>query len=226
MTQRDPSSNHEGQTLVDARIDEALRRVFRPPGPERLASIAQRALAEDAATPAATPRRFRPALALAAGLAAAITGAWLTWGALAPRHAARGPYETTWRSFETAYRDWTAGDFKPQWSCRDDKEFADSFRGTLHQALLLKGLPPDTEALGLVVCNSLSPRTTCLLARSAGQPVVVFVDRIERDAPMEAPSGLNLFRRQIDRLVLYEVTPLAAPCLLTVFYNPQSETAP
>lgn len=225
MTRPDPSSNHESEALLEARVDEVLRRMIVPPSQERLAALAARALKE--AGPSAplpvSRRRLHRALPLAAGLAAAIGGAWLAWAALAP-HRAPSPYQTTWRSFETAYRDWTAAGFQPQWQCRNDAELAGSFRSTLHQGLLLKSLPPDTQTLGLAVCNSLSPRTTCLLARSGGEPVVVFVDRIERDAPVPAPAGLNVFRRQVDRLVLYEVSALQAPALLGLFYNP--DTAP
>jgi hypothetical protein len=106
--------------------------------------------------------------------------------------------------------------------CQDQARFAETFRGTLHQPLILEALPPGTETLGMVVCNSMSPRTTCVLARSAGQPVVVFVDRIERDFAVTPPSGLNMFRHEIGRLVLYEVSALQAPVLLYAFQIPEA----
>ncbi len=224
MTPHRLPPEQDSDALLEARVDDVLRRMIVPPSPERLSAIATRAI-EDAARPEpardVARRHFtRRTTAMAAGLAAAIAGAWLAWSALAPRAARTSPYDTAWRSFETAYRDWTAPGFKPQWVCRDQAEFAETFRGTLHQPLTLGTLPPGTETLGMVVCNSLSPRTTCVVGRSAGEPVVVFVDRIERDVAVTPPSGLNMFRHEIGRLVLYEVSALPAPVLLYAFQVP------
>ncbi len=226
MTPRRGPPDHDSDALLEARVDEVLRRMIVPPSPERLSAIATRAI-EEALTPGAAPeatrRRLpRRAMVLAAGLFAALAGSWLAWSAIAPRGQARSPYDTAWRSFETAYRDWTAPGFEPQWVCRDQAQFAETFRGTLHQPLALGPLPPGTETVGMIVCNSLSPRTTCVVGRSAGEPVVVFVDRIERDFAVTPPSGLSMFRREIGRLVLYEVSALQAPVLLHAFQLPEA----
>ena len=60
------------------------------------------------------------------------------------------------------------------------------------------------------------------LARVDGQPVVVFVDRAERDPStlQEPTEGLHLFRRPLGGLVLYELTPLEYPALLEQFFLP------
>jgi hypothetical protein len=206
--------------MTEARVDEVLRRMIVPPSRERLEAVAARAIeqhAAEAAAPDPERRLRRRALALAAGLAAALAGTWLAWSALAPPGAPSGAYDAEWRSFETAFRDWTAPGFEPAWVCRDRAGFAETFRGTLHEGLALGDLSQGTEALGMIVCNSLSPRTTCVVARSAGQPVIVFVDRIERESAVIPPAGLNMFRREIGRLVLYEVSALPAPVLLNAF---------
>jgi hypothetical protein len=67
---------------------------------------------------------------------------------------------------------------------------------------------------GLAYLGGMSPHTTAMLARVDQSPVLVFVDRLERDQPQAMPepsSGLRLFRKQLGELVLYELTPLTAP---------------
>jgi hypothetical protein len=128
-----------------------------------------------------------------------------------------------WRAMQTVYHDLVSEGFQPLWVCKDDQEFADSFRSVYHQALLLAEMPPSTTTLGLSYCNTLTARTTCLLATVGGEPVVVFVDRIERDHPQPVPEGLRLHRREIDRLVLYELSTLEEPAVLPWFFNPDRD---
>jgi len=84
--------------------------------------------------------------------------------------------------------------------------------------------PPRFEAVGLLYCNSITPRTIGVLVRVEDQPVIVFVDRVERDTGQPHVSeGLNVFRRQIGRLVLYELSPLAEPSVIPLFHDPDVE---
>jgi hypothetical protein len=122
------------------------------------------------------------------------------------------------------YGDTVAAGFEPAWVCADDREFALTFKSLHHQGLLLADPPPQIETLGLLYCNSITHRTIGVLFRVDGKPVIVFVDQVERDAVQPRPFvGLNVFRRQIGRLVLYELSPLAEPSVLPLFYDPDVE---
>ncbi len=212
-----------GVTESDRGLDERLRRLMQPPPDERLAQIAHRAIQEVSPTQARYGRRrVLRRLAVAAAVAAGVVGIWLVDQSLRQT----GPPSYTpepWRSLETAYNDWLADGFEAMWVCADDREFVDTFRSTYHQGLLLATLPQGTTALGLAYCNSISSRTTCLLATVDGTPVVVFVDRVEADHPQPQPEGLFLHRRRIDKLVLYELSPLEQPAVLQWFSNPDNK---
>ena len=60
-----------------------------------------------------------------------------------------------------------------------------------------------------------------------GEPVIVFIDRVERDSgqTVDETSGLNLFNRRLGLLVLYELSPLEKPALLELFYDPNADPA-
>jgi len=199
---------------------------MQPPPREHLAAIAQRAV--HASSPIRAPRggtRVLRRLAAAAAVVAGVVGVWLIGQSLRPPASSPpgGYTPEPWRSLETAYNDWLADGFEPMWICADDREFVDTFRETYYQGLLLGALPQGTTALGLSYCNSISSRTTCLLATVDGTPVVVFVDRVERDRPQPQPEGLHLHRRRIDKLILYELSPVEQPAVLPWFTNPDDE---
>ena len=224
MTDHRPTTN--GVTESDRGLDERLRRLMQPPPEDRLAEIAHRAIRE--VSPTRTRfgrRRVLRQLAAAAAVVAGLAGVWLIGQSLAPPGSSRpeGYTPAEWRSLETAYNDWLADGFEPMWVCADDREFVDTFRITYHQGLLLGELPQGTTALGLSYCNSISSRTTCLLATVDDTPVVVFIDRVELDQTQPQPEGLHLHRRRIGRLVLYELSSAEQPVVLPWFKNPDGE---
>ncbi len=201
-------------------VDRALRAAMAPPPREALRAIADRAIRAAAARPRRARRRL-VALAAAASFAGLILGAWLL--AAAGRGLGGGGYSALpWRSVETVYREETAAGFRPRWRCRTDEEFARTFEGRFGQGLLLAKLPDGVEALGLAYGHTLTSATVYLLARAHGRPVLVFVDRVERDVrpQLEAGCGLHLSRRVVGRLVLYELSPLERPALLEYFHDP------
>ncbi len=214
-------SNHAAEALLDDR----LRRLMRPPPEQHLAEIAHRAIRQ--ACPDAVTRHLRippRRLAIAAALTGAVLGTWLIGQVLGPAQQPTPAYQLQpQRSMHTVYLDTVAEGFLPLWVCADDREFAQTFRAVHYQGLVLGELPPGTTALGLAYSNSLTPRTTCVLAAVGDERVMVFVDRIERDRPQTAPEGMHLHRRQIDRLVLYELSPLEEPALLPWFRNPDGD---
>ncbi len=127
-----------------------------------------------------------------------------------------------WRSLAAIYQDEITSGFEPAWVCKDDQEFSDTFFDLYRQRLLLKPLPEGVAALGLAYGNSISQRTTYLLAEAENEPIVVFIDRAERDAgqSIESDTGLHLFERRIGDLILYELSPFTEPRLLESFYDP------
>jgi hypothetical protein len=116
--------------------------------------------------------------------------------------------------------------FKPEWVCKNDAEFAEAVRYRLGQPLLVTKGVPGLEVLGWAYPNKfgatpLSDQTMILLSTVDGQRDVVFVDRAGADKPLAVKSGkLNLFRRQIGDLVLYEVTPNDRPVVIEAMYKP------
>ena len=99
-----------------------------------------------------------------------------------------------------------------------------TFRKRFRQALLLGDVPADVTPIGLAYGHSLSERTVYLLARVRGDPVIAFVDDTPNDKATDLPSSgpLHLFRRDVGRLTIYELSPLDRPFLLDLFYDPDA----
>ena len=211
---------------VEQLIDASLRRMFVPPAQPVLDRIVDQVVAQirPAVRPTIRVRGIRR-LAAAAAIAAGLVGGWQVWRVAGPGAGAPAAYRhQPWRSLDTVYRDTVASGFEPGWVCADDREFVLTFKSLHHQGLVLADTPPRFEAVGLLYCNSITPRTIGVLLRVEGRPVIVFVDRVERDTVQPKPSaGINVFRRQIGRLVLYELSPLSEPLVLPLFHDPEVE---
>ncbi len=210
-------------------IDSALKRISSPPESARLAAIADDAIRrgrDGARTVAAPARRLRRTLAVAAAVAAGLAGAYLAVDTVLSRWGRPAYVTPPVVTMETVYRTEVARGLKPLWRCENDEEFGRAFAERFGETLLLAALPEGIEALGIGYCHCLTPRTTYVLANVRGTAVVVFVDRIEADAPQTPPEGLNVFRQQFGSLVLYEMTPLPEPALLPDFYLRQKGTQP
>ncbi len=216
------------QVELQQDIDQSLRRLFAPPSADRVtAGIAEVRQSKSHKLPApakrdwgAVPRR----LAAAAAIVAGVFGGWLTWNALQPSSVSN-PYGP-WRSIEVVYADSVANDMEPEWICDTESEFADSIRSHFGQAAVIPfELPDGMAALGLAYGNSISRRTVYLLAEVNNEPVIVFIDRVEADPgpTVDESSGLNLFKRRLGLLVLYELSPLEEPTLLQLFYDPDTD---
>ncbi len=203
-------------------IDDALRRRLTPPPAHELQAVLEQA-GTAAPGPARAPWRLMARrLAVAAALAAGTFGAWQIWSFMQPRLPGYQPMP--WRSLVAIYQDEITSGFEPDWVCKDDQEFSDTFEDLYRQRLLLEPLPEGVAALGLAYGNSISQRTIYLLAEAANEPIVVFIDRAERDAgqSIESDTGLHLFERRVGDLILYELSPFAEPRLLDSFYDPNA----
>lgn len=214
-------------------IDTAIRQRFAPPDFDRVISPALASAQSNGWAPMlkVTPRHApagrnrRRFLAVAALIGVAALGIWRFSGFFDPVDDRYAPQP--WRSLETVYRDKVATGFQVDWECKDDAEFSGTFRKRLGQHLLLAQLPPDVQSLGLAYCNSITPSTVFLLTRVDGREVIVFADRLSEDKPQPPTSpDLKLFRRELDTVVLYELTPHQEPRVLPHFYNPRARRGP
>ena len=205
------------------RVDAALGEYARPPSPQRvLAAIVAAPL------PGAEPiarigsRTWPRRLAIAAVLILGVFGAWQVLQVL--RSDTKGNYDVgPHRSLFQAYHDTVDAGFESDWTCRDDAEFALTFYHRFGQMLSMNPpLPQNAEALGLEYFDILTPKTIGMLTRIDDQPVMIFVDRLDHDQPApQAPQGLQLFRRTLGELVLYEVSPLTEPGLIDHLRQPE-----
>ena len=169
--------------------------------------------------------------AIAASILLAIGGAWLAWtlvisgsGQSAELPIAKGPPRL---AFDKYYQRKVNDGFKPAWVCSNDEEFKASFRDRFGQAMLIGKLPDNVTMAGLDYNTCLSAQTLSVVMKVNDQGVVVIVDHVDRDkgAPT-LPAPLKVFRREMGKLVLYEVTPLESPGTLDHFYDPDAGASP
>ena len=220
--------NLREQIEIQKEIDQAFGRLFQPPSAKPIpVQNTDPRKSEPYTLPPTTKRDWGAVprrLAVAAAIVAGVFGGWLTWNTLQPTGVSN-PYGP-WRSIEVVYADAVANDMKPEWTCDNEPEFADSIRDHFGQAAVFSfELPDGMAALGLAYCNSISRRTVYLLAQVNDKPIIVFIDRVEADQgpTVDESSGLNLFKRRIGRLVLYELSPLERPALLELFFDPDAD---
>lgn len=209
----------------DVQLDAALQRTFAPPpatfrgakaGEARVELNAS--AAEESRAKELSPSRLRRRamwLTLAATVAWAVLG-WQWFIRSKDREIA-----FVQKPLTEIYETCVAEGFQPYWICEDDAVFAETFRRRQGVSLELRDLPPGSSMAGLSYLAGLSRESTSMLAHVDGRPVIVFVDRVERDwrPPVghDARTGLNVFRTERAGLALYEVTPLAEPHLLDSF---------
>jgi hypothetical protein len=121
------------------------------------------------------------------------------------------------RPLAEVYQETIAYGFEPYYVCEEEERFRSTFYYRHGAALKLGELPPGREMVGLSYPPSISRHSTAMLARVDGEEVMVFVDKLSRDRPIEPPppeSGLRMFRRELQGLVMYEVTPLDEPRMM------------
>ena len=209
-------------------LNDALSRMCAPTASrqERVFEAVRQAgtTAKTSVAPSGAIPFYRRRWVIAALLALSMVAAWPLAGVIEQWRSADDGYgPKPWTSVETYYRQTVQGGFKSEWICKDDAEFANTFKKRLRQPLLVATTTGPVVGLGLGYANCLTPRTMTYLARVRGEPVVVFVDKLRNDTHPKLPpnSDLNLFRKELDQLVLYEVSPLAEPHVLKLFYVPE-----
>lgn len=140
---------------------------------------------------------------------------------------------------ERAYTSYEMTDFTPEWVCETEAEFAAAVRDRLGQPMLIDTRDSPIELLGWVYPQNsgenpdtgygdtiISDDSMILLTRVDGIGVIVIVDRVEDESePLTIGDhlGLSLFRRVLDDLVLYEVTPMDEQSVIGLAYTPKSD---
>jgi hypothetical protein len=207
-TDRAMSSNRQMQLelQLQMQIEESIKRLFvSSAAPADL--LARLQAPTPLAQPATQSRRNWAKLALAA-IAVSVV-----WGFLILRFipASRPVVEYKNLPLPTIYDQTVASGFQPYWVCKDAHEFASTFLNRQGHGLLLADLPEETKMEGLAYTGGISQNTTTMLARTNGQPIMVFVDRASADTHPVLPkteTKLHLFRKELGPLVLYELSPL------------------
>ena len=206
-------------------IDASLRRICDESRLDPLLGRLETALhnAPETRLAARSPVRVWRGFAAAALLAFSVCGVWYSWNVSKPKPIANVYEPQRWRSFETVYYDTIRNGFKPAWICRDERQFQRAFSDRFRQPLLLSALPSGITAGGIAYSNTITESTINVLGKVDGTPIMIFVDKVAADhgPPPPPPPQLHLFRREIDNLVLYELTPLDRPHILPFFYNPK-----
>lgn len=222
-----PELNREIQ--LDAQIDASLDRLF----PLEQASeeyiedvITQASTSSEPSTSRLLPYRSlsRTMRVAILGLAAAV--AWIIVGFQLEDSAPETPFFQA-KPVAVVYQEVVENGFDPYYECREEDRFAAVFLQRQRQALRLATLPPGSRMLGLSYPGGLSRDTTAMLCRVDGQPVMVFIDRLENDLPIAARndvSEIKVHRVARDGLVFYEVTPLDA-CRVIEYLVPRNADA-
>jgi len=214
---RDPQLR--AQVEAQRQIDASLRRVM-------VAPIAPSVSPPSYSLRPSTFARIRrsPWIAIAAVLIIGVS-VWRVWDVYYSKPHAEIVYPgSPPRTMDTIYQVEKSRGFVPMWVCSNDKEFATTFFKNLGSALTFRNPPPNVASLGLSYGNviDLSPKCVYMLFKIDGREVIVFIDRKENDhTPKITTPGLNLFRRETGKFVLYEMTPLDTPMVYDKFepYN-------
>lgn len=119
--------------------------------------------------------------------------------------------------------------FTPEFVCKDDAEFAGAVSKRLGSGLLVSQAP-GLNVLGWAYGQDYSgrivgPDTLVLMTRlDEKHNVLVLMDKLSSDRHLCLPqsTGLHLFRREVGKLVLYEITPLSEPRVLDRVHPPIS----
>ncbi|GJQ30387.1 MAG: hypothetical protein HBSAPP03_22710 [Phycisphaerae bacterium] len=183
-------------------IDQSLRNVFTYRAPA-------------AASRSFSFRRVGLVAAIAAGLVLALSLVYVL----------NQPDPFKHRPAADVYAAYVAQGWKPAWACESDQQSADAVSTFLRlpgRAVIVPLATPGVEVLGWIPTDDyrtgtpISPVTLSLLTRVEGRPVLLLVDRVENDRAVTVPvaSGLHVYRRVVDEVVIYEISPFDGPRVL------------
>ncbi len=126
------------------------------------------------------------------------------------------PQQAPMRQPHEVYQMLVQSGFTPAEVCTTEEEFTAWTRERHGIPLLIPADLSGVELVGWTYSQVLDYNTSVLMARVDGEPVIVLIDDAVKGLRMRAPSdtGLKIFRREIDGLILYEVSPLRKPKLI------------
>jgi len=191
------------QLRVQREIDARLQGLFAYPGapasPAVLASIRPGRI-----------RRFAWPAAIAAAILLAVAGVQMYTAYLRAN-----PFKI--RPVHEYYAALVDAGWKPAWVCHSDQEFADMVNFHLGSAVVVPLNAPGVELMGWSYADNarhgtpIGQQTLSLLTRVEGRNVLVLMDRDSSDRRLRVPasSGLHLHRREVNGVVLYELSPFA-----------------
>lgn len=193
------------QLEFQGEIDRSLKAQFAPPAPETAASIVT-------ALKSAGPRTFnRRLFALAAMLALAAGGFFISQKYFAPPEIKRLAPGLVYSRLATS--GWPV-----EFVCADEKEFASVMLRQLGAPLFIPAETPGVVVAGWSYTGGydgsvLGPSTMFLITRVDQQPVLVLLDKAQFDRELELPpeSNLHLHRRELQGVIMYEISPLTEP---------------
>lgn len=172
---------------VQAEVDAGLKRLF----------------AGGAAAESAPARKISSARwiswAAAAGLLMTVAGVWWFWSQRTGPDAL-GPL----------YRVCIAANMKPEVICNTDDEFANWCRAYFRQPIFPTAHPDGLELVGWGVKDAPATFTGILLARYKGEPIVVAMNRVDRNGvitpgPVQDPQ-IHVHKKRIGDVNLWEIS--------------------
>lgn len=167
-------------------------------------------------------------LAVAALLACVMTWTFYGWDQLQNLFSPAGGYEQI--TVAQLYQDAVQAGFEPDWLCKDDQEFAQTFYDRQGAGLLLRPLPEGVRMAGLAYRQGFTKRATSMFAYVEDKPVLLVVAQSAKvEAELlrnDSDQDVSIFTRKLGDLTLVEVSPLDQPRLLDYVYRAEVPQAP
>jgi hypothetical protein len=204
--ERDPALRSELE--LQTRIDGSLGRLFE-----------YRGHSAPAVPPESTSKSFkiRVWVPIAAAAAIVLIGVvvWLARPAPQPQYKIPRPQPVAF-GLRNHYRAEVHNGFVPMAVCTTPEAFEAWVQQNYGTPLRPTETPEGVQFVGWNYTNLISSYTGILLARVDGQPVIVAMDKAELQTqpPTEGSGTEHIFSKEVDGLVLYEVTPFEEPRIL------------
>jgi len=206
------------------RIDQSLRRIA-PALPMELPEALPSA-PRPATSIAGRIRRTYVVIAAAAAIILA-AGVWyLVTRPTAPADKPRLATPTTATGF---YLQLASHGYKPAWRCNTDAEFIDFLDKRFGDAFLVRSSPTLAVIGWAYAERTVGEATAALLTTVGDDKVMLFVDSLSDDhapPPPEQSTGLRIFRAQVGKLVVYEISPRNEASVLPMLQHVAPNTAP